>query len=103
MTFGKVQGRESQFVNLALSDLGVVEGLYYPYSKNKGADQLHSNCATDLRLCFRICKSWFSHNEAHICFDKKFLHCNQITLLLKFNKNQDNMSVLFIPHLTPLL
>ena len=29
-----------------------VEGLYYPCSENKGADQL---CSDDLRLCFRIC------------------------------------------------
>ena len=35
----------------------VVEGLYYPYSENKGADQLHSYYAADLRLCFRICKN----------------------------------------------
>ena len=33
-----------------------VEGLYYPHSENKGADQLCSYCAADLRLCFRICK-----------------------------------------------
>ena len=33
-----------------------VEGLYYPSSENKGADQLRSYCAADLRLCFRICK-----------------------------------------------
>ena len=32
----------------------VVEGFYYPYSENKGADQLCSYCAADLRLCFRI-------------------------------------------------
>ena len=31
--------------------------LYYPCSKNKGADQLHSYCEADLRLCFRICKN----------------------------------------------
>ena len=43
-----------------------VEGLYYPFSENEGADQLRSYCAADLRLCFRICKSRFSHNEAHI-------------------------------------
>ena len=34
----------------------VVEGLYYPYNENKGADQLRSYCAADLHLCFRICK-----------------------------------------------
>ena len=32
-------------------------GLYYPCSENEGAD---------LRLCFRICKSRFSHDEVHI-------------------------------------
>ena len=35
----------------------VVERLYYPYSENKGADQLHSYCVADPRLCFRICKN----------------------------------------------
>ena len=34
----------------------VEEGLYYLYSENKGADQLRSYCAADLRLCFGICK-----------------------------------------------
>ena len=32
-----------------------VEGLYYPCSENKGADQLRGYCKADLRLCFRIC------------------------------------------------
>ena len=32
------------------------EGLYYPCSENKGADQLRSCCEADLRLCFRIGK-----------------------------------------------
>ena len=45
----------------------VVEELYYPYSENKGADQLRSYCAADLRLFFRIRKKPVSHNEAHIC------------------------------------
>ena len=30
------------------------EGLYFPSSENKGADQLCSYCTADLRLCFRI-------------------------------------------------
>ena len=34
-----------------------VEGLYYRYSKNKGADQLRGYREADLRLCFRICKT----------------------------------------------
>ena len=33
-----------------------VEGLYYLCYENKGADQLHSYCAADRHLCFRICK-----------------------------------------------
>ena len=35
----------------------VVEGLYYPCSENKGADQLRGYREADLRLCFRICKN----------------------------------------------
>ena len=34
-----------------------VEELYYPCSENKGADQLRSYGAADLRLCFCICKN----------------------------------------------
>ena len=33
-----------------------VEGLYYLFSENKGADQLRGYREADLRLCFRICK-----------------------------------------------
>ena len=43
-----------------------VEGLYYQCSQNKGADQLCGYREADLRLCFRICKNRFSHNEAHV-------------------------------------
>ena len=34
----------------------LVEGLYYPCSENKGADQLCVYPEADLHLCFRICK-----------------------------------------------
>ena len=34
----------------------IEEGLYYPYSEDKGADQLRGYREADLRLCFRICK-----------------------------------------------
>ena len=34
-----------------------IEGLYYLFSKNKGADQLRGYREADLRLCFRICKT----------------------------------------------
>ena len=33
-----------------------VEGLYYPCSENKGADQICGYREADLRLYFRICK-----------------------------------------------
>ena len=32
------------------------EGLYYPCSENKGADQLRGYREADLRLCFRLCR-----------------------------------------------
>ena len=32
------------------------EGLYYPCSENKGADQLRGHREADLRLCFRLCR-----------------------------------------------
>ena len=34
----------------------VEEGLYYPFSENKGADQLRGHREADLRLFFRICR-----------------------------------------------
>ena len=43
-----------------------VEGLYYPCNETKGADQLRGYREADLRLCFRIFKSRFSHKEAHL-------------------------------------
>ena len=44
-----------------------MKGLYYPYSENKGADQLRSYCAADLRLCFRICKKTvFSLRDSYV-------------------------------------
>ena len=43
--------------------------MYYQCSENKGADQLRSYCKTDLRLCFRIGKIWFSHDAAHMVMD----------------------------------
>ena len=46
-----------------------VEGLYYPCSENKGADQLRGHREADLRLCFRMyAKSRFSHKEAHMIY-----------------------------------
>ena len=45
----------------------IEEGLRYRYSENKGADQLRSYCAADLRLCFRICKKLvFSRHGSYV-------------------------------------
>ena len=41
--------------------------MYYLCSENKGADQLRSYRAADLRLCFRICKKAGFLNLQHIC------------------------------------
>ena len=44
-----------------------VEGLHYLCSENKGADQLRSYCAADLRLSYGIyAKRWFSHDVSQI-------------------------------------
>ena len=59
----------------------VVEGLYYLYSENKGADQLCSYCAADLRLCLRMhAKSRFSHKEVHI-YEVLYFICFSITII----------------------
>ena len=48
----------------------VGEGLYYPCSEIKDADQLRGYREADLRLCFRICKnpvfSWRGSYECSI-------------------------------------
>ena len=40
------------------------KGVVLPMNENKGADQLLGNRAADLRLCFCISKSRFSHDAA---------------------------------------
>ena len=53
----------------------VETGLYYPYSKNKGADQLHGHREADLLLCFRICKKpVFSQRRSFIPSHPTFLY-----------------------------
>ena len=45
--------------------------MYNLCSENKGADQLRGYREADLRLCFRICKSRFSRDAAHIALQVK--------------------------------
>ena len=47
--------RHRRWLEAEILDLGG-EGLYYPFSENKGADHLRGYREADLRLCFRICK-----------------------------------------------
>ena len=52
-----VTNRTVQSLNMATGlkfRIQKVEGLYYPCSENKGADQLRGYHEADLRLCFRI-------------------------------------------------
>ena len=71
-----------------------VEGLYYPCSENKDADQLRGYREGDLHLCFRICKNpVFSRDGSYILLpiDKNwwkirgfsvakemYMYCNQV-------------------------
>ena len=50
-----------------------VEGLYYPCSENKGADQLHGYTVQLIWVfVFAYTKSRFSHDMAHIVSRKMF-------------------------------
>ena len=61
-TTTKIDGRGLKFQILE------VEGLYYPCSENKGADQLRDYREADLRLCFAYAKCLFSHDAAHVFY-----------------------------------
>ena len=56
-----------------------VEGLHYPYSKNKGADQLRGYREADLRLCFRMCKKPVFSQRGSNDF-KKHVQSSSVTL-----------------------
>ena len=55
--------------------INVVKELYYPYSENKGADQLRGYREADLRLFFAYAKSRFSHDAAQKMFHILQLNC----------------------------
>ena len=58
---------EPQFVSRGSKFRGSEkQGMYYPRSENKGADQLRGDRAADLRLCFRAYKNILSHDMGHI-------------------------------------
>ena len=72
------------------------EGLYYPYSENKGADQLRSYCEADLRLCFRLGKLLvFSCEGSHMSYLMD-LHCLHLQLHLLEALLQDRIFEFFI-------
>ena len=58
--------------------------MYYPSSENKGADQLRSYCAADLRLLFsHMQKIGFSHVAAHIIINNGKMSMPKVQLNLK--------------------
>ena len=63
-----------------------VEEMYCLCSENKGADQLRSYCAADLRHCFRICqKSRVSYDAGQIfTFFKQIVQQKQTIIGIKF-------------------
>ena len=66
-----------------------VEGLYYPFSENKSADQLRGYREGDLRLCFCICKSLvFSRRGSNY----KHLNSEFVYVCLKMAEVQSNLS-----------
>ena len=42
------------------------EELFSLCSEHRGADQQRSYCASDLRLCFHLCRKQFSHDAAQM-------------------------------------
>ena len=70
-------------------------------NENKGADQLRSYPKADLRLCFRIAKSWFSHDMTifiyklhnHTIINVQYTHNEPV---LFFSASQIEKSLYFI-------
>ena len=75
------------------------EELHYPYSENKGTDQLRSYCEADLGLCFRIGKNpvfsrrgsyHFSqtvYSKHHLSLDRSDLKFKNLPLMIFFAEN----------------
>ena len=61
------------------------EGLYYLCRENKGPDQLHDDGATDLRLCFCICKKAMFLMKWLICACN-IVHCHSIEISIEQNQ-----------------
>ena len=55
-----------------------MEGLYYPCSENKGADQLRGYREADLHLCFCICKKPVFSRYGSFVLMFSFVCCCQI-------------------------
>ena len=61
-------------------------------SENKEADQLHSYCAADLRLCFRVWKKWFSYDMAHlIIVERTMIRISMLHFMLQKFVNDEVM------------
>ena len=61
-----------------------MEGLYYPCSENKGADQLRGNREADLRLCFlHMQKAGFLTTRLKYASPVLLSICNTLTVSSK--------------------
>ena len=77
------------------------EGLYYPCSEKKDADQLRGYREADLRLCFRICKNpVFSRRGSYNSSVFVMIASNLFTMQLQANFDVSN---LLIPKTPPVL
>ena len=65
--------------------------MYYLCSENKGADQLRGYREADLRLCFRVCKSRFSHDAAHLYILLINVKMSTFVVILTFMSRKDFM------------
>ena len=71
--FNTIRAVQAQMARRLKFRILVEAELYYPSSENKGADQLRSNCESDLRHCFAYADCWFSHVVARILHGHVFV------------------------------
>ena len=77
-----------KMVSVLIYRIKKVEGLYYPCSEKKGADQLCRYPTTDLHFCFSaFAKSRFSHDAAQLKTDHFAYFSTRINRTRGYKKN----------------
>ena len=69
-----------------------VEGLYYPFGENKGADRLRGYRKADLRLCFRICKKTVFSRRGSNNYNIQLLPLNEAGNIARGQKLEGNIT-----------